>query len=133
MAKVTLKMALCEGRHEIPQAKDGAIFPQEIRPELLRNPNLLERMAGQRIFNRFTEAYPDPTLYVEYRQWDNWDEDIKVSYGLENGNFHLDLYVTGLSVALVAVLNAARVRKVSVTLYHYDRETGEYYSQEVAA
>lgn len=25
-----LKLAVCEGRHEIPQATDGAIFPQEV-------------------------------------------------------------------------------------------------------
>ena len=133
MSKAVLKMALCEGRHEIPQAVNGAIFPQEIRPELLRDPKALEWKAGRRIFERFTELYPDASLYVTYREWDNWDQEFKTSYGLENGNFHLDLYVTGLSVALVAVLNAARVRGVSVTLYHYDRETGEYYAQEVAA
>lgn len=44
---------------------------------------------------------------------------------------HLNLYVTGLTVALVAVLNAARKLGVAVMLYHYDRTSGSYYSQEV--
>lgn len=34
----------------------------------------------------------------------------------------LDLYVTGLTVALISVLNACRQLGIVVTLYHYDRE-----------
>lgn len=43
----------------------------------------------------------------------------------------LNLYVTGLTVALVAVLNACRTLDIKVTLYHFDRESGTYYSQKV--
>lgn len=42
---------------------------------------------------------------------------------------HLELYVTGLTVALIAALNAAHNFLLEVTLYHYDRETGKYYPQ----
>ena len=42
-----------------------------------------------------------------------------------------NLYVTGLTMALIAVLNAAKSHGMSVTLYHFDRETGEYFPQEV--
>ena len=45
--------------------------------------------------------------------------------------FTLNLYVTGLTVALIAVLNVCREQKIKVTLYHYNRETGNYYPQEV--
>jgi hypothetical protein len=41
------------------------------------------------------------------------------------------IYVTGLTVALIAALNAARELGVEVTLYHYDRESGDYYPQKV--
>lgn len=44
---------------------------------------------------------------------------------------HIDLYVTGLTMALIAVLNAARKHGMTVTLYHFDRETGQYFPQEV--
>lgn len=47
------------------------------------------------------------------------------------GVFTLNLYVTGLTVALIAVLNVCREQKIKVTLYHYNRETGKYYPQEV--
>lgn len=43
----------------------------------------------------------------------------------------LSLYVTGLTVALIAVLNATKELNIKVTLWHFDRETGKYYCQEV--
>lgn len=89
-------MALCEGRHEIPQAVDGSIFGNTIDP---LDPNGLQAEA-------------------EYKLR---ELDIK----------SLDLYVTGLTVALVAALNACHKLGIVVTLYHYDREEGNYYPQQV--
>ena len=43
----------------------------------------------------------------------------------------LTLYVTGLTVALVAVINACRALGIELTLMHYDRESDSYYPQEV--
>ena len=43
----------------------------------------------------------------------------------------LHLYVTGLTVALIAVLNAAKKCNIPVTLYHYNRNNNEYYPQKV--
>ncbi len=43
----------------------------------------------------------------------------------------LKLYVTGLTVALVAVINVCRELNIKLTLMHYNRDNGEYYSQEV--
>ena len=43
----------------------------------------------------------------------------------------LDLYVTGLSVALVSVINHCHDKGVKLTLFHYDRNSGMYYSQPV--
>lgn len=48
-----------------------------------------------------------------------------------HGVVTLNLYVTGLTVALIAVLNVCREQKIKVTLYHYNRETDDYYPQEV--
>ena len=44
----------------------------------------------------------------------------------------LDLYVTGLTVALVTVINHCRQAGISLTLYHFDRESGDYYPQSVS-
>ena len=43
----------------------------------------------------------------------------------------LNLYVTGLTVALIAVLNAARTLNIEVCLHHFDRISGSYFWQEV--
>jgi len=44
----------------------------------------------------------------------------------------LDLYVTGLTVALVTVINYCCHNHIPLTLWHYDRDTGDYYPQKVA-
>lgn len=85
-------MALCEGRHDIPEAEDGAIFKNTINP---LDVNGLEEQA-----------------YITLK-------------GVE----FLNLYVTGLTVALIAALNAARKLQIQVVLYHYDKNTGTYYPQ----
>lgn len=89
-------MALCEGRHSIPQAVDGAIFGNTINP----------------LDTQGLQAEAESKLKAL---------DIK----------SLDLYVTGLTVALVAVLNTCRQLGIVVTLYHYDRESDNYYPQQV--
>lgn len=89
-------MALCEGRHSIPQAVDGAIFGNTINP----------------LDTQGLQAEAESKLKAL---------DIK----------SLDLYVTGLTVALIAVLNACRQLGIVVTLYHYDRESDNYYPQQV--
>lgn len=43
----------------------------------------------------------------------------------------LGVYVTGLTVALVAVINACHQYGVELTLYHFDRNTSTYYPQKV--
>lgn len=43
----------------------------------------------------------------------------------------LHVYVTGLTVALIASLNACKKLNKKVVLYHFDRTSGEYYPQEV--
>lgn len=93
-----LNLALCEGRHSIPQAKDGAIFKNEIVDPT--NTKALEAEA-------FTSLCEKGNL-----------EDLKVN-----------LYVTGLTVALIAVLNVCREHGTEVTLWHYDRLSGDYYPQ----
>lgn len=94
MTKKYMKVALCEGRHEIPQAVDGSIFSATVDPLDVESLEVIAlcRLAGVK---------------------------------------QLDLYVTGLTVALVAVLNVCHLEGITVTLYHYNRETGDYYPQRV--
>ena len=48
---------------------------------------------------------------------------------LEDGK--LELYVTGLTVALIEVLNACRFLNIKVELYHFNRDTNTYFKQDV--
>ena len=41
------------------------------------------------------------------------------------------LYVTGLTVALIATLNICKFFNINVTLMHYDKDTNEYFEQVV--
>lgn len=43
----------------------------------------------------------------------------------------INLYVTGLKVALVAVIRASIFHNVDLVLWHYSRDNGEYLPQEV--
>lgn len=92
----TAYMALCSGRHEIKDAKDGAIF------DVIQDPTDVKGLETEAI-NKLA------SLDIEY----------------------LELYVTGLTVALIASLNACKKLNIKVTLYHFDRETGTYYKQNV--
>lgn len=47
------------------------------------------------------------------------------------GASELTLYVTGLTVALVSVINICKELSIKLTLMHYDKSTGGYYPQEV--
>lgn len=43
----------------------------------------------------------------------------------------LKVYVTGLTVALVEVINICHSKGVRLTLMHFDRNTGSYFPQDV--
>lgn len=45
----------------------------------------------------------------------------------------LVLYVTGLSVALLAVVHVANDRGITLRAMHFDRESGQYYPQYVTS
>lgn len=57
----------------------------------------------------------------------------KIAYeklqGLKNESIYL--YVTGLTVALITVLNVCKFFNINVTLMHYDKDTNEYFEQIV--
>lgn len=105
------KMGLCEGRHEIPMVTDGYIFTEELSPEDISNPGRLEFMAADAILDKCVEICPEKYMDLS--------------------GIRMDLYVTGLTIALIAALNICREEGIKVTLWHFNRETGKYYPQEV--
>ena len=43
----------------------------------------------------------------------------------------VSVYVTGFTPALLALIKACSARKIGLTAYNYDRETREFWKQEV--
>ena len=62
-------------------------------------------------------------------QYDTAIKSMKELGIMEDGK--LELYVTGLTVALITVLSICRSYNISVTLLHYNRNTDDYYKQEI--
>ena len=100
----TLSMELCSGRHPIAQAVDGAIYPETVHS--VTQPNKLEEIAEEALQR-------------------------KPTYGDLQEISRINLYVTGLTVCLIATLNVCRKADIKVTLWHYDKYTKSYFRQEV--
>lgn len=98
----TVSVALCAGRHAMPEGVVGSVFPETL------NPTDVDGMKA-----------------------------VAEAFILANDDKAINLVVTGLTVAAMAVVKAAldmiHASKVyvSLTLWHYDRDTGDYYSQEM--
>jgi hypothetical protein len=60
-----------------------------------------------------------------------WMEDIAYGKLCYYVGGHLDLYVTGLKSALIAVLNECSDLEIDVTLWHYDTTAKKYFPQQV--
>lgn len=122
-----MRFVLCEGRHAFPDAVDGAVFRDTIKD--VTKVKLLEELAFSRIWSAAHKHYSagEEGFLRVAPDWDGMGEIPRI---LVSG-LQISIYVTGLTVALIAVLNVCRREKLCVTLWHYDRETGGYYPQLV--
>lgn len=91
---------------------------------MMRKSETLEDFAWLRL-SQAVKGNPD----AWEKRWSE-DEDGEGNW-YEFLDLHINLYVTGLTVALIAFLNMTKRENISVTLYHFDRETGEYFPQNV--
>ena len=98
----TINIALCEARHTMPEHVTGAIYPNTVDP--------LD-IAG---ITKTADAFMS----------DHCGDVVNV-------------YVTGLTVCTTAIVKAALMRLATdkpcpaLTLWHFDRATGDYYSQTI--
>lgn len=125
----TLNLALCENKHSIPQVIDGVVFKRKLHPEEINNPKKLECLATYGLWDA-AYAYFKKGISGYLRVWDSDDNStgdiLEFCPGL-----NLNLYVTGLTVALVAILNICHEANISVTLWYYDKNTNSYFNQKV--
>jgi len=99
--KKIITAGLCNNRHDIPV--DDYVFGDNIKDPT--NVSLLEKQAKSWLKSKFQ----------------NQDKQKKV----------LRLYVTGLTPALIATINAAHKQGIKVILFHYNRVTNDYFPQKV--
>lgn len=112
-----LNLALCNGRHKIPQATDGAIFENTITD--VTNTRKMELIAMGRIWRE-----------IAGNNWIHLVDEYNAEYDADS-DVVVNIYVTGLTVALISALNVCKKIGVKVVLWHYNNATGEYYNQEV--
>lgn len=130
--RTSLHMALCEGRHSIPDAVDGGIFPA-----------VIEDVTDVRGLEVAAEAAIARAALAHYRAGETgcfptakYAQAVEAMGRFPRAAFlstvaDLVLYVTGLTVATVAVINVCTRVGISVKLMHFNQETGDYYPQEV--
>ena len=122
----TIKVGLCQGRHNIPDVQ-GYVFGQFLAPELLTNSQGLEQAAEGALWDLLTEH--DSFCHAcGVKVSHDWCEHESPRVG----DFKVALYATGLTVALLAAINAIKKLGGQITVMHYDRESGDYFPQEVA-
>ena len=115
-----LKLGLVEGRHPLPV--DTYVFD---KIEDVTNAGDLEKKAVAFLEERFNktarQGHVAPASYTDYT-------DVR----FQNNEQKLVVYVTGLTVALVAVLNATRIVGINkAEVMHFNRNTDDYFCQEV--
>lgn len=118
LIKKTLCVGLCPGRHALPV--EDYIFPESVDPTDLDGLN--------RLASAWVEAHcvPGQRVGTGLNQAD-WHTDVLV-WG---SDVELVLYVTGLTAATTAVVRACALNGISLTLMHYDRDSGEYLPQQM--
>lgn len=114
-----LKMAAVAGRHEIQQAVDGAVLDEVNYPADICG---IEDAVFSRLNALFESAeYRGVSLPVNSA--DGEETVCHKTYG------SLDLYVTGLTTVVLAVVKWCLYNGCHLTCWHYDRETGQYVPQ----
>jgi len=119
MKKISLN--LFKGRHELPANK--SIFNKELKD--VTNTKAIEDLAraSLQLIAHSLGIEEELTIALDY----GFDE---VVFDFPR-NMEVTIYVTGLTVALIAVLNVLRSYNAKVTLAHYNKVNDSYYFQEV--
>lgn len=125
--------SLIESRHEIPQAIDGAIFRQSDIDRAIAYLNkgkatlfahVLETAAFNKVFNLCHDKG-----WAQIDPW--WDEEDMIPENLPI-DLIINLYVTGFTPALIAVINMCRCNGITLNTWHYNKDSGDYFYYPIA-
>jgi hypothetical protein len=96
-----MNVGLIKGRHEIPEVNGLYIFNEPINP---------------------TDVIGINEIAIDH---------IKQLFSNPDEERSMNLYVTGLTVALVSVINVCRMYHIKLILWHYNKNTNRYFPQVV--
>ena len=128
-----LILSLVESRHEIPQAIDGAILSQRDIDKALTflNKNkatLFAHTLETEAFNKvFSLSRKNGWTYTDY-----WYEGDDMTPEYLPKDIVINLYVTGFTPALVAVINMCKCNNITLNTWHYNRNNGDYFYYPIA-
>lgn len=116
--KEIVTLGLTDGRHELPPV-DGFIFPMEVDPTDLDyiNDTVSEKLQSLVGIHKVARVGINQGSYDDVLCFE--------------GEKQVHLYVTGLTVLTAAVINYCALNGISLTLYHYNRDTKDYYPQRM--
>lgn len=129
----TLNFALVDSRHEIPMANNGAILSQTDINRALAYLNkgkatlfahILETAAFNHVFNI---CKANELTWVD-SEWDG--DDMTPEYLPKD--IVINLYVTGFTPALIAVINMCKYNNITLNTWHYNKDSGDYFYYPVA-
>lgn len=128
----TLNFSLIESRHDIPMANDGAILSQSDIDRALMYLNkgkttLFAHILETAAFNRvFTICKANGLTWTD--PW--WDGDDMIPEYLPK-SIIINLYVTGFTPALVAIINMCKGENITLNTWHYNKNNGEYFKYPI--
>ena len=119
MKKVTLSVTQ---RHD---NRYDSVFGVVIAPELLLTPDALEKIASRVLTEKLNN--------VSEKTWDRLVLPVNTIGNLSDYkyNIELEIVVTGLTVATLAIVKAAMSLVRHCTCLHYDKDSNSYYKQKM--
>lgn len=131
--KTTLNFELINSRHKIPMANNGAILSQSDINRALAYLNkgkatLFAHVLEVAAFNRtFNICKANGLTWVD-SEWDG--DDMTPEYLPKD--IVINLYVTGFTPALIAVINMCKYNNITLNTWHYNKDNGDYFYYPIA-
>ena len=112
-----ISVGLVAGRHDIPVSE--YIFPDGID-------DVTDFVGMEQIATKFFKKIYSLGSHTEWNSTPDYTD-----YEISVGDYVVRIYVTGLTAALIAAINAANVFQVRVQIMHFDRNTNTYIPQDL--
>lgn len=110
-------VGLCAARHAMPVT--DFIYSETVDPT--------DFSGMEKVAEEFILSHVGLTVTERQALDQRYGEDVPCWTGKRS----LIVYVTGLTACTAAVIKACALNGVSLTLMHYNRETGEYLPQQI--